>query len=101
MGIVGLGRIGLAIARRATAFDMSIVYCGRRPRPVDYRYFASVHELAAQVDFLVVSVNGKADTRHLIEASVLDVLGSKGILVNVGRGSVFEDEPRVHPGCSN
>ncbi|MGV6477422.1 2-hydroxyacid dehydrogenase [Azotobacter vinelandii] len=119
LGIVGLGRIGSAIARRATAFDMSIAYCGRRPRPVDYRYFASVHELAAQVDFLVVSANGGADTRHLIDASVLDALGPEGILVNVGRGSVvdeaalagalaerrllgaaldvFEDEPRVHP----
>lgn len=120
LGIVGLGRIGSAIARRALAFDMQIAYCGRRSRPVDYRYFATVRELAAEVDFLVVSANGGTDTHHLIDSAVLEALGSEGILVNVGRGSVvdeaalakalgehrllgaaldvFEDEPWVHPG---
>jgi lactate dehydrogenase-like 2-hydroxyacid dehydrogenase len=87
---------------------------------VDYPYYASVTELAAAVDFLVVAVGGGDSTYHLIDAAVLDALGSTGILINVGRGSVvdevalaqalaegrllgagldvFEDEPRPHAG---
>lgn len=120
LGIVGLGRIGKAIAQRAAAFDMHISYHGRRPLAVDYPYYASVTELAAAVDFLVVAVGGGDSTYHLIDAAVLDALGSTGILINVGRGSVvdevalaqalaegrllgagldvFEDEPRPHAG---
>jgi lactate dehydrogenase-like 2-hydroxyacid dehydrogenase len=119
LGIVGLGRIGQAIARRALGFDMQIAYYGRRQQPVDYRYYASVSELAANVDFLVIAVGGGAGTFHLIDAGVLDALGRDGYLINVGRGSVvdeaalaqalsegriagaaldvFEDEPRPHP----
>ena len=120
LGIVGLGRIGLAIARRAASFDMHISYHGRRPQAVDYPYYASVTELAAAVDFLLIAVGGGLSTHHLIDAGVLDALGSQGILINVGRGSVvdeaalalalaegrllgagldvFEDEPRPHAG---
>lgn len=118
LGIVGLGRIGKAIAQRAAAFDMQISYHGRRPLGVDYPYYASVTELAAAVDFLLVAVGGGDSTHHLVDAGVLDALGSQGILINVGRGSVvdeaalaqalaegrllgagldvFEDEPRPH-----
>jgi lactate dehydrogenase-like 2-hydroxyacid dehydrogenase len=92
IGIIGLGRIGKAIARRAEGFDMSIAYTGRRPQAVDYAYFASAAELAAAVDFLVVAVGGGAGTRHLVDAQVLDALGPQGYLINVGRGSVVDEQ---------
>lgn len=120
LGIIGLGRIGAAIAQRAAGFGMHIDYHGRRPQQVSYRYHESLTEMAAAVDFLVVAVGGGAATHHLVDAEVLQALGPGGILVNVGRGSVvdeaalvqaltsgqllgagldvFEDEPRPHPG---
>lgn len=118
LGIVGMGRIGKAIAHRAEAFGMSIAYTARGPKAdLPYRYFDDAASLAAQSDFLVVITPGGAGTRKLIDATVLKALGPKGILVNVARGSVvdeaaliealrdgviggaaldvFEDEPRV------
>ena len=95
MGIVGLGRIGSAVARRAQAFDMSIAYTGRaRKLDVKYRWYDSVQELAAAVDFLVVCASGGSQTQGLIDASVLQALGPKGVLVNIGRGSIV-DEPAL------
>ena len=95
MGIVGLGRIGNAIARRAEAFGMSIAYTSRNARPeAPYPYFASAEALAREVDFLVVITPGGAATRKLIDAKVLAALGKKGYLVNVARGSVV-DEPAL------
>ena len=91
LGIIGLGRIGAAIARRAQGFDMSIAYTGRRPQDVEFTYYASAVELAAAVDFLVVAVGGGASTHHLVDAKVLEVLGPKGYLINVGRGSVVDE----------
>jgi lactate dehydrogenase-like 2-hydroxyacid dehydrogenase len=118
LGIVGMGRIGQVIAKRALAFDMSIAYTARSPRPqLPYAFHPDAASLAAVVDFLVVITPGGAATRKLIDAKVLEALGPKGILVNVARGSVvdeaalidalekgtlggaaldvFEDEPRV------
>lgn len=95
LGIVGLGRIGQAIARRAEALDMSIAYCTRHARSdVAYPHFGSVEALAAEVDFLVVITPGGASTRNLIDAKVLRALGAKGYLINVARGSVV-DEPAL------
>lgn len=91
LGIIGLGRIGAAIARRAQGFDMSIAYTGRRPQDVAFTYYASAVELAAAVDFLVVAVGGSASTHHLVDAKVLEALGPKGYLINVGRGSVVDE----------
>ena len=92
LGIVGLGRIGLAIARRAAAFDMSIAYTARSERPgVAYRYFPNAAALAAEVDFLVVITPGGAGTHKLIDANVLRALGKDGYLVNVARGSVVDE----------
>lgn len=91
LGIIGLGRIGAAIARRAQGFDMAIAYTGRRPQDVPFTYYASARELAAAVDFLVVAVGGGASTHHLVNAQVLDALGPKGYLINVGRGSVVDE----------
>ena len=92
MGIVGLGRIGRAVARRSQAFDMSIAYTGRAPKnDVPYRWSDSVLELAAEVDFLVVCASGGPATRGLIDARVLQALGPQGVLVNVGRGSIVDE----------
>lgn len=96
LGIVGLGRIGQAIAHRAQAFGMSIAYTTRTPREgLPYRHVPDVRELAAQVDFLVVITPGGEGTRHLIDAQVLQALGPKGYLVNVARGSVVDEAALV------
>ena len=96
VGIVGIGRIGQAIAKRAAAFDMAIAYTARSARPaLPYAYWPSAEALAEVSDFLVVITPGGAGTRHLIDAKVLAALGrsspQKGILVNVARGSVVDE----------
>ncbi len=91
LGVVGFGRIGQAIAKRAAAFDMSIAYTGRRAKTnAPYRYYASASELAANSDYLVVAVPGGDDTKNLINAQVLKALGPKGIVINIARGSVID-----------
>jgi lactate dehydrogenase-like 2-hydroxyacid dehydrogenase len=118
LGLVGMGRIGQAIAQRAQAFGMQIAYHTRSPKAgVPYAYHADLLSLARDSDFLVLITPGGAGTRHLVNAQVLQALGPKGFLVNVARGSVvdeaaliealeggviggaaldvFEDEPRV------
>ena len=92
MGIVGLGRIGRAVAQRAKTFDMSIAYTGRTPKSdVSYRWYDSVLELARDVDFLVVCASGGPATLGLINAGVLKALGPNGVLVNIGRGSIVDE----------
>lgn len=96
MGIVGLGRIGGAIARRAAAFGMSIAYTARSEKPASgFTYYPTAAALAAQVDYLVVITPGGAGTRHLINAEVLAALGPQGYLINVARGSVVDEEALV------
>ena len=92
LGLVGMGRIGQAIAHRAAAFGMSIAYTARSLKTaLPYLYFPTAAALAAEVDFLVVITPGGAGTRKLIDAEVLTALGSEGILVNVARGSVVDE----------
>jgi hydroxypyruvate reductase len=92
LGIVGLGRIGQAIADRAKAFGMSIAYTTRNAKAgVSYPYYPTAEALAAQVDFLVIITPGGAGTRHLINAEVLKALGPEGYLINVARGSVVDE----------
>ena len=92
LGIVGLGRIGQAIADRATAFGMSVAYTTRSAKAgVAYPFYPSAEALAAQVDFLVVITPGGAGTRHLINAEVLKALGPRGYLINVARGTVVDE----------
>jgi hydroxypyruvate reductase len=96
MGIVGLGRIGLAIAKRAEAFGMKIVYHGRREQSgVGHRYYADLVEMARAVDYLMVSCPGGAATRNLVNAEVLAALGAKGVVINIARGSVIEEPAMV------
>ena len=92
LGVVGMGRIGQAIARRAQAFDMPVAYHTRQPKPgLPYPHIASLVDLAARSDVLVVITPGGAATRHLINAEVLAALGPQGLLVNVARGSVVDE----------
>lgn len=96
LGIVGLGRIGQTIARRAGGFEMDIRYHSRSPvEGVAWRHEPSLLELARWCDFLVVITAGGAPTRHLIDAAVLDALGPRGFIVNVSRGSVIDEQALV------
>ncbi len=96
IGIVGLGHIGKAVARRLERFDLSIAYHGRTEQPgVPYVYHPTLVGLAEAVDTLIVIVPGGAGTRHLIDHRVLEALGSDGILINVARGSVVEERALV------
>jgi hydroxypyruvate reductase len=96
LGIVGLGRIGRTIARRAGGFDMEVRYHSRNPvAGVEWQHEPQLLELARWADFLVVITAGGAGTRHLIDATVLDALGPQGYLVNVARGSVVDEAALV------
>ncbi|WP_418318339.1 2-hydroxyacid dehydrogenase [Piscinibacter sakaiensis] len=96
LGIVGLGRIGRTIARRADGFEMAIRYHSRRPvADAPWQHEPSLHALARWCDHLVVITAGGAETRHLIDAEVLDALGPRGFLVNVSRGSVVDEQALV------
>jgi lactate dehydrogenase-like 2-hydroxyacid dehydrogenase len=95
LGIVGMGRIGRVIAKRAAGFDMPVAYHTRRKVPdVSFRYYEKLVDLARDSDFLLLIVPGGKDTARLVNEEVLRALGRKGILVNVARGSVV-DEPAL------
>ena len=94
VGILGLGRIGLALARKLEPFHAEIAYHNRTPRDVPYRYYDDLAEMAAACEVLFVVTPGGADTRGIVNRSVLDALGPEGLLVNVSRGSVV-DEPAL------
>lgn len=96
LGIVGLGRIGQTIARRAGGFDMAIRYHARRPVPdAPYVHEPSLVALADWADYLVVITAGGPATRHLVDARVLDALGPDGFVINVARGSVIDEAALV------
>lgn len=95
VGIIGLGRIGLAIAKRAEAFGCPISYCSRSQKPDSkYKYFPSVIELASNCAILVVACPLTDETHHIINRKVIDALGPKGVLINIGRGP-HVDEPEL------
>ena len=95
VGMVGMGAIGQAIARRLAAFGVPVVYHTRKPRrDVSYLHCPSLIEMARAVDILMVIVPGGAATANMINAEVLDALGPDGILINMARGSVV-DEPAL------
>lgn len=96
LGIVGLGRIGRAVAHRALGFAMAVQYHNARPAPeAAFRYEPSLLELARWADFLVLTCPGGPRTHHLVSAEVLDALGPEGILINVARGSVVDEAALV------
>ena len=120
LGMLGMGRIGQEIANRCAAFKMDISYHTRSAKDVPYRHNPDLLSMAAESDILISVVPGTPETHHIINASVMQALGPKGVLINVGRGSavdeqalvaclqdgrlgsagldVFEDEPRVSEG---
>lgn len=118
VGIIGLGRIGLAVAKRVEAFDCPVNYYQRTKQAYpNYTYYPSVVELAANSDILIVACPLNEQTHHIINRKVIEALGPKGVLINIGRGphvhelelvsalvegrlggaglDVFEDEPNV------
>lgn len=120
LGIVGLGRIGAAVARRAEAFSLEVLYTGPRPKPgAPWTYVDNIVSLAEQADFLILTCPGGPETARIIDARVLSALGANGMLINIARASVideaaliaalhagtikaaaldvFEDEPNVPP----
>jgi lactate dehydrogenase-like 2-hydroxyacid dehydrogenase len=95
VGLVGMGRIGQAIARRLDAFGVPVVYHARKPNSdVAYKHYPNLVAMAHDVDTLLAIVPGGPETRNLINAEVLDALGPNGILINMARGSVV-DEPAL------
>ncbi|NWK79965.1 2-hydroxyacid dehydrogenase [Aquitalea sp. LB_tupeE] len=95
-GIVGLGNIGRAIARRAEAFDMAVCYYGPSQKAdVAYPYFADLTTMAAAVDVLVLALPGGVSTRHVVDGRVMDALGADGVLINIARGSVVDQAALV------
>lgn len=96
LGIVGLGRVGEALVRRAAGFGMPLRYHNRKPLAgCPHAYEASLVELARWADFLVLTCPGGAATRHLVDRQVLEALGPEGILINVARGSVVDPQALV------
>ena len=117
VGILGLGRIGKAVAKKLSVFGADISYHGRNRQDVAYRYYPDLVDMARACDVLICVMPGGAGTRHIVNKEVIEALGPKGTLINVGRGSsvdeaaliralhsgklgwagldVFEDEPNV------
>lgn len=92
MGIIGLGKIGQAIARRALGLGMEVMYSGPRAKlEIPYAFIGEPERLAAAVDVLILSCPGGPATHHLVDANVLRELGPEGILINVARGSVVNE----------
>jgi lactate dehydrogenase-like 2-hydroxyacid dehydrogenase len=120
MGILGLGRIGKEIAKRARAFGVDVVYHGRKPQDdAPYLYYPTLLSMAKACDILLVAAPGGAATSKIVDREILEALGPNGVLVNIARGSlvdeaaliealatgkilaagldVFENEPHVPP----
>jgi lactate dehydrogenase-like 2-hydroxyacid dehydrogenase len=96
VGVLGLGRIGQAIARRVAAFDTTVLYCTRRPVDgVPWEHVDSAVQLARRSDVLVVAVPGGPSTVGLVDAGVLEALGPDGYLVNIARGSVVDEDALI------
>jgi len=101
VGMVGMGRIGRAIARRLEAFGVPVVYHSRNPQKgVSYKYYPKLVDMARDVDTLMVIVPGGPSTANIINAEVLKALGPNGILINMARGSVV-DEPALIEALKN
>jgi len=95
VGIVGMGRIGQAIARRAAGLGMAVAWTGPRPKPhLPWEHEPDLHALATRSDVLILAVPGGAETDGIVDARILSALGPRGVLVNVARGSAV-DEPAL------
>jgi lactate dehydrogenase-like 2-hydroxyacid dehydrogenase len=96
VGILGLGRIGRAIAERVNAFGLDVVYHGRHAQAdVAYRYYPSLIDMAKASDVLIVVAPGGPTTRHIVNAEVLEALGPDGVLINIARGSLVDEKALI------
>lgn len=95
VGILGLGRIGQAIADKLAPFGTKIVYHSRRKKDVDYQYYASLKDMAAAVDCLICITPGGPSTNKIVNRDVIDALGPEGTLINVSRGSVVDEAAMI------
>ncbi|ESX85564.1 D-2-hydroxyacid dehydrogenase [Mesorhizobium sp. LNJC405B00] len=92
LGIVGMGRVGAAVAKRAAAFDCTISYFDNRKRDdLPYTFVSDLLELASDSEFLIVTLAGGDSTKHMINASMLAALGADGIVINISRGSTIDE----------
>jgi len=92
VGILGLGRIGKAVAEKLQPFGCEISYFGRSKQDVPYKFYSNLLEMAKDCDTLISVLPGGASTNHLISSEVIDALGPDGCLINVGRGSVVDED---------
>jgi lactate dehydrogenase-like 2-hydroxyacid dehydrogenase len=96
VGMVGMGRIGQAIARRLEASLVPVVYHSRKPADgVSYQHYPDLIEMAKAVDTLVVIVPGGAGTAKMVNAEVMKALGPRGVIINVARGSVVDEQALI------
>src|SRR5258706_27850 len=95
LGVVGLGHIGAAVARRAEAMRLSVLWWGPREKEAPWPRAASVLDLAKASDILVVAARAEPANRGLISAEVIEAVGPKGLIVNVARGSLIDEEALV------
>jgi len=96
VGMVGMGAIGQAIARRLDAMKVPVVYHSRRPAAgVPYRHYPKLLDMARDATILLVITPGGAETKNLINAEVLEALGPEGILINMARGSVVDEDALI------
>lgn len=96
IGVFGMGEIGRAIAARAAPFASELLYCARSEKPdLPWRFVPDIRALAEQSDVLILIAPGGADTKHVVDAGVLSALGPEGVLVNVARGSLVDQEALV------
>lgn len=96
VGIVGMGRIGAAVAQRLAAFDIPIAYWGRRQRTdLDYAFYDDLKKLATECDVLTLHVPGGEATKGIIDADILQALGPNGVLINTARGNVVNEDDLV------
>ncbi|KAJ3706165.1 hypothetical protein LUZ61_009870 [Rhynchospora tenuis] len=96
VGIVGLGSIGYAIAKRLKAFECKISYLSRKPKPnVNYKFISNINDLATESDILIVSCLLTKETHHIINRQVLQALGKEGIIINIGRGAHIDEAELV------
>lgn len=96
LGVVGLGRIGHAIARRCEAFNTEVAYFGPRRKPGnDYRYFDDIVAMGEWADVMIAACPGGPATKHVVSRAALTALGPQGVFVNIARGSVVDQEALV------
>lgn len=95
LGLVGLGQIGLTIAKFADALNMNIAYTARNKKECAYYYYPDVKALASNSDILILCCSANADSHHLIDKTVLEHLGPQGYLINVARGSIVDQDALI------